>query len=59
MKKMEGKDYLMNKTKDNRDIFEKISGLIEQARRKVATTINEQMVILYWSIGKTIKEEII
>ena len=37
----------------------KISGLIEQARRKVAITINEEMVLLYWNIGKTIKDEII
>lgn len=38
--------------------FDKISGLIEQARRKVATTINQEMVHLYWNIGKTIKKEI-
>jgi len=43
----------------SKDIFEKISVLIEQARRKVAITINEEMVLLYWNIGKTIKEEII
>jgi predicted nuclease of restriction endonuclease-like (RecB) superfamily len=41
------------------DLFDKISVLIEQARRKVATTINQEMVLLYWNIGKTIKEEII
>jgi predicted nuclease of restriction endonuclease-like (RecB) superfamily len=40
-------------------LFDKISDLIEQARRKVATTINQEMVVLYWNIGKTIKEEII
>lgn len=40
-------------------VFDKIAGLIEQARRKVATTINQEMVLLYWNIGKTIKEEII
>ena len=40
-------------------LFEKISKLIEQARRKVATTINQEMVLLYWNIGKTIKDEII
>lgn len=39
-------------------LFDKISGLIEQARRKVATTINQEMVVLYWNIGKIIKEEI-
>jgi len=40
-------------------VFDRVSGLIEQARRKVATTINQEMVMLYWNIGKTIKEEII
>ena len=49
----------MKKIKKSRDIFEKIAGLIEQARRRVATTINEEMVLPYWNIGKIIKEEII
>jgi hypothetical protein len=38
-------------------IFDKIAGLIEKARQNIATTINEEMVILYWNIGRTIKEE--
>ena len=40
-------------------LFDKISVLIEQARKKVAVTINHEMVVLYWNIGKTVKEEII
>ena len=48
----------MDKPVENRDVFKEISGLIEQARRKVAAAINEEMVVLYWNIGKTIKEEI-
>ena len=48
----------MNKPEENKDIFKEISGLIERARRKVAAAINEEMVVLYWNIGKTIKEEI-
>ena len=39
-------------------LFDKISVLIEQARKKVAVTINQEMVVLYWNIGKTVKEEI-
>jgi hypothetical protein len=39
-------------------VFDKIAHLIEQARKKVVITINEEMVVLYWNIGKTIKEEI-
>ncbi|PIU51008.1 hypothetical protein COS91_06715 [Candidatus Desantisbacteria bacterium CG07_land_8_20_14_0_80_39_15] len=49
----------MSKIEKQADLFDKISGLIEQARRKVAATINEEMVILYWNIGKMVKEEII
>ncbi len=49
----------MKKIEKKTDLFDEISHLIEQARRKVATTINREMVVLYWDIGKTIKKEII
>lgn len=49
----------MSKIVKSKGLFDKISVLIEQARKKVAATINQEMVILYWNIGKTIKEEII
>ena len=49
----------MNDVVRKEDLLIKISILVEQARRKVATAINQEMVILYWNIGKTIKEEII
>ena len=39
-------------------VFDKIAGLIEQSRERIASTINEEMVLLYWNIGMTIKEEI-
>ncbi len=44
---------------NSNQVFDKIANLIEQARKKVAVTINQKMVLLYWNIGKTIKEEII
>lgn len=49
----------MNDIVKKEDLLSKISILIEQARKKVAITINQEMVVLYWNIGKTIKEEII
>ena len=49
----------MNKLEKSKGLFDKISGLIEQARKRVAITINQEMVLLYWNIGKTIKDEII
>jgi hypothetical protein len=48
----------MNKIKKDEDIFGKVSVLIEKARKKIASTINEQIVNLYWNIGKIIKEGI-
>lgn len=49
----------MNKLDKDKDIFGKISVLIEKSRNKIASTINKEMIILYWNIGKVIKEEII
>jgi len=49
----------MQKIKKSNGLFDKISGLIEHARKRVATAINQEMVVLYWNIGKTIKKEII
>ncbi len=49
----------MGKIEKNEGLFDKISVLIEQARKKVAATINQEMVVLYWNIGKNIKKEII
>lgn len=48
----------MNKIKKEKDIFSKIAILIEESRNKIASTINEEMIILYWNIGKIIKEDI-
>ncbi|MCL5032473.1 MAG: PDDEXK nuclease domain-containing protein [Thermotogae bacterium] len=49
----------IKKVETGEDIFQKVSALIEQAKNRVATTINEEMVLLYWNIGKTVREEII
>ncbi|MDA3793081.1 MAG: PDDEXK nuclease domain-containing protein [Elusimicrobia bacterium] len=49
----------MNISENNKHIFKTISGLIARTKRKVAGTINEEMVVLYWNIGKIVKEQII
>jgi predicted nuclease of restriction endonuclease-like (RecB) superfamily len=49
----------MNELDVDLDVFGKISILVEKTRNKIATTINEEMIILYWNIGKIIKEDII
>ena len=44
---------------ETKEIKEKISHRLEQAKRKIATLINQEMIVLYWNIGKMLKEEII
>ncbi|MEK7399669.1 MAG: DUF1016 N-terminal domain-containing protein [Candidatus Poribacteria bacterium] len=48
----------MNKIENQEELFDEIATLIEQARKRVATTINQEMIFLYWNIGQTIKKEI-
>ncbi len=49
----------MNDIVIKENLFQSIVKLIEKAKKKVAVTINQEMVYLYWNIGKSIKEEII
>jgi len=35
-----------------------IRPLIEQARSRVAQSVNSELVLLYWQIGKTIQDKI-
>lgn len=43
----------------NQALIEDIRVLIETAKSRVAVAVNSQMTILYWNIGKRIKEEVI
>lgn len=50
----------MNKvilTEDSNALFERVVSILEQARSNVARTVNSQMVIAYWLIGREIVEE--
>ncbi|MBC2708716.1 MAG: DUF1016 domain-containing protein [ANME-2 cluster archaeon] len=38
-------------------LFDRVSSIIEDAKHKIAHTINNTMVQSYWSIGKEIIEE--
>jgi len=40
-------------------LFEQIAVLIKQARGNVACAIDREMVLLYWNIGKILKEEVV
>lgn len=44
---------------DDPVLLRDIQTLIENAKRKVATTVNSELTILYWRIGKRIRKEIL
>lgn len=44
---------------DNPLLLQDIRALIENAKRNVATTVNSALTILYWRIGKRIREEVL
>ena len=45
--------------KDAPKLLESIIGLIDQTRHLVAKTVNQELTLLYWNIGKTINEEVL
>ncbi len=47
----------MNKLpENNKQLFQSITTLIDNTRKRVATTINSELTLLYWNIGKQINE---
>ena len=40
-------------------LFSEIKNMIEESRRHVAVTVNAAITMLYWNIGKKIKEEVL
>lgn len=40
-------------------LLHSIIGLIDSARYRVATTVNQELTLLYWHIGKAINEELL
>lgn len=40
-------------------LYHSVSNLIETTKEKVYHSVNSELVLLYWNIGKTIKEDII
>jgi predicted nuclease of restriction endonuclease-like (RecB) superfamily len=46
-------------TNDEPQLLNSIIGLIDQTRHTVAKTINQELTLLYWNIGKTINDDIL
>ena len=42
-----------------KDFIKEICALIEKSKSRVARTINQEMTLLYWHIGKRIQEEVL
>lgn len=40
-------------------LFGDISDLIEQARTRVVTTVNSELVMLHWGVGTRIRESVL
>jgi hypothetical protein len=49
----------MNKPEKNNSLLELIILLIDSARRRVAQTVNSELTLLYWRIGKEINDNIL
>lgn len=43
----------------NKDLLKTIVSLIDEARKRVAVTINSELTLLYWNIGKQINEVVL
>lgn len=44
---------------DNLQLLQTIVLLIDDARKKIAITVNSELSLLYWNIGKRINEDIL
>ncbi|WP_217604942.1 YhcG family protein [Chitinophaga sp. GbtcB8] len=55
---MENKKRVSNSNNTSR-LFKDIISLIEQSRQQIALTINSEITLLYWKIGKVINKQIL
>ena len=50
-------DSALRKSQPEGPLFDRVVTILEQARTNVVRTVNSQMVIAYWLIGREIVEE--
>ena len=43
----------------NSQLLNSVVGLIDQARNRVATAVNQELTLLYWNIGKKINDDLL
>ncbi len=49
----------LSNNKPPHDLFEHIRLLIHKARISVSVTVNTELIMLYWKIGYTIKDNVL
>lgn len=59
MKKEIVKTKNLQTNKSNETLFDTIATLIKESRHRVSVTVNSELALLYWHIGKTIKKEVL
>jgi hypothetical protein len=40
-------------------LFGDVASLIDSARQRAAVAVNSELVMLYWSVGKRVREEVL
>ncbi|UZW13450.1 DUF1016 N-terminal domain-containing protein [Clostridium pasteurianum] len=50
---------IINNSQELASLYHNISTLIETTKEKVYYSVNLELVLLYWNIDKTVKEDII
>ncbi|MCC9138797.1 YhcG family protein [Pontibacter silvestris] len=45
--------------KEANDLFNNVAALIEQSKRQVALTVNREVTLLYWHVGKAINHKLL
>jgi hypothetical protein len=40
-------------------LFGDVASMIDGARRRAAASVNSELVMLYWSVGKRVREEVL
>jgi hypothetical protein len=48
---------LKNGKSENMDLFERVAAILESARSNIVRSVNSQMIIAYWLIGREIVED--
>ena len=49
----------MNILENNLEVYDKIVEAIDSSRLRIVSSVNSEMVLLYWNIGRIIKSDVL